>query len=464
MARPDRRDPDGGSRARPSIPFLLWALASAGALSTGTTACQAERRVSTPVILVSIDTLRPDHLGCYGYGAPTSPHIDAFRKDSVLFPEAVAHAPSTLPSHASVLTSLIPPHHGASIANTRALPREIETLAEVLRARGYATASWNGGIQLDAAWGLDQGFDTYVSVKPRGASAESLVLPEDRFAHVVSLARTWLRTQGARPFFLFLHTYEVHHPYSPDAEDLAPFRAGYAGPLPDQISVDLLRRVNAGEIRLTGRDRRQIVAAYDGEIRSMDRAFGTLVAFLRENGLYDPSLIVFTSDHGEEFGEHGRMGWHNHTLFDELLRVPLLVKLPSSGQGGESRQGQARGIDVAPTILAAVGIEPPAAFEGRDLLASDGIAAEAWSERDVVAPNESVSIRTSEWKLYDTRLFDLRRDPREADDLASRRPDVVRLLRERRKQMLEARPQPLRRDARPDEELLERLRSLGYLE
>jgi arylsulfatase A-like enzyme len=124
------------------------------------------RPPQTPVLLVSIDTLRPDHLGAYGYGPPTSPNLDAFRRDAVLFSNAFSHAPSTLVAHASLLTSLLPPHHGAKISNDLALPLDVTTLAEVLRAQGYATASWNGGIQLDRAFGLDQGFDVYESVKP----------------------------------------------------------------------------------------------------------------------------------------------------------------------------------------------------------------------------------------------------------------------------------------------------------
>ena len=216
----------------------LLVLAAALALAGG---CRARPR--TPVILVSIDTLRPDHLGCYGYPRPTSPNLDAFRKDAVLFRQAIAHAPSTLASHASLLTSLLPPHHGASISNNLAVPRGVVTLAELLRAEGYATASFNGGVQLDPVWGLDQGFDTYMSVKPRGAPAESLVDEHDRFSFITEEARAWILDHEGPPFFLFLHTYEVHHPYSPDPADLDPFRGDYKGPLPDRITVDLLRQM-----------------------------------------------------------------------------------------------------------------------------------------------------------------------------------------------------------------------------
>ncbi len=424
-------------------------------------------RPEAPVILVSIDTLRPDHLGCYGYPRPTSPHLDAFRRDAVLFQKAIAHAPSTLSSHASILTSLLPPHHGASISNDLAVPREVTTLAEVLRAEGYLTASFNGGVQLDPVWGLDQGFDTYASVKPRGAPAESLIDEHDRFAHITEQARAFILNHEGRPFFLFLHTYEVHHPYSPDAADLDAFRGDYKGPLPDLITVDLLRQIDGGSLRISDGDRQHVVDAYDAEIRSMDRAFGAFVGFLRERKLYHDALIVVTSDHGEEFGEHGRLGWHSHSLYDELLRVPLLVKLPASRLGGGLATEQVRGIDVAPTVLSALGLGIPAPFEGRDLLkgGSPGAAAnEAWSSRDVTEPNAVISLRTPEWKLFDARLYDLLRDPGEREDVAKSHADVARRLSERRKAIAADRPRPARRPATPDDELRERLRSLGYVE
>jgi arylsulfatase A-like enzyme len=423
-------------------------------------------RPPTPVILISIDTLRPDHLGAYGYGEPTSPHIDAFRKDAVRFVNSFSHAPSTLVAHASLLTSLLPPHHGATVSNDHALPLEVTTLAEVLQAHGYATASWNGGIQLDPAFGLDQGFDVYKSVKPRGAPAESLVDKTDRFAHVVEQARAWIQGRADDRFFVFLHTYEVHHPYSPDPRDLDVFRKDYAGRLPDFVTVELLKRINDGTQPVEERDRRHVLATYDAEIRSMDRAFGDLVAFLQESGLYDRSLVVLTSDHGEEFGEHGKMGWHSHTLYDELLRVPLLVKLPERRLAGASPGLTARGIDVAPTILAALGMKVPPAFAGRDLLVSGTPPTGSdltLASRDVTTPNVVVALRTPGWKLIDARLYDLENDPGERKDVAAAQPARARELAARRQAMVESRPSPRSRVAGADEELRERLRALGYL-
>jgi arylsulfatase A-like enzyme len=268
-------------------------------------------------------------------------------------------------------------------------------------------------------------------------------------------------------FFLFLHTYEVHHPYSPDPRDLDVFRRGYAGPLPDLVTVELLKRIDEGTQKLEEADRRHVVATYDAEIRSMDRAFGDLVAFLKERGLYDRALVVVTSDHGEEFGEHGRLGWHSHTLYDELLRVPLLLKLPGQRRGGSRLDLTARGIDVAPTILSALGMKAPVAWGGRDLMASGAPPPGSdltLASRDVTDPNVVVALRTPEWKLIDGRLYDLGRDPGERLDVAAAEPGRARELAERRSAIVESRPRPTRRVARADDELRERLRALGYLE
>ena len=322
------------------------------------------------VILISIDTLRADHLGCYGYPKPTTPAIDVFRRDAALFEQAIAHAPSTLPSHASMFTSLLPSHHGASVANSFGVDSEAITLTEILKAEGYATAAFNGGIQLDPIYGLDRGFDVYDAVRPSVASADLLVDPVDMFDHAVDEAIHWIENieiNRRERFFLFLHTYELHHPYTPTPEALESIGADYDGSLPKDISVDLLRRINDGDVELEPGDLEHIISSYDAELRSVDTAFGRLIDFLREEDLYDDAIIVFTSDHGEEFGERGFVGWHAHTLYDELLRVPLLVKLPGAEHGGASLEPQVRGIDVAPTILAALELDAPAEFEGVSL-------------------------------------------------------------------------------------------------
>jgi arylsulfatase A-like enzyme len=409
------------------------------------------------VVLVSVDTLRADHLGCYGYAPPTTPAIDRFRQDAVLFAEAISQAPSTLPSHASIFTSLVPQHHGAALTKGRPLPRAAVTLAEVLRDQGYATRAVASGAQLAAVYGLGQGFQVYREVTPW-----------TRFEEVVRRGLD-LADRTREPFFLFLHTYEVHHPYTPDAERLARFDAGYAGELPDHIPVAMLAAISEERQRIGADDLRHIVATYDAEISSMDAAFGALVEGLQERGLYEDSLIVLTSDHGEEFGEHGSVGWHAHTLFDELLRVPLLVKLPAREHAGGQVASAVRSIDIAPTVLAVAGLPAPAQFSGRSLLpflrreATPPLPAVVWRETMSHEKGVFAGLRTDGWKLHANRLYDLRSDPHERDDRAGENPQVRREMQRELKRHLSRRT-PLRLGkVAVDEKTLESLRSLGYL-
>jgi len=344
------------------------------------------------VVLVSIDTLRPDHLGCYGHEQPTSPNLDRFRKGAVLFSCAITQAPSTLPSHATMLTSLLPEHHGAFFARRSPLPGDLPTLATVLAGAGYRAAAFTGGGQIAPEFGLDRGFEIY-GVNEGGPG----------FGDAVRSGLEWLGGDPDRPAFLFLHTYQVHHPYTPDAELLEIFDEGYEGRLPGEISKELLNRINRGEVVIDERDLDHIRAAYDAEIRSVDESFGELMSGLDALGLADNTLLIFTSDHGEEFGEHGVVGWHSHTLYDELLRVPLVIRFPGGFAAGVTVDPQVRLIDLAPTITSVVGLEAPPTFEGVDLRrVINGLPAPlpALSQLDLPVGERVMSMRTLNWKLY----------------------------------------------------------------
>lgn len=414
------------------------------------------------VVLISIDTLRADHLGCYGYERATSPHLDSLCRESVVFREAIAQAPSTLPSHASILTSLLPAHHGALFADKAPLAQEIITLAELLREEGYRAASFNGGGQIARVWGLDQGFEIYES---KGG--------DHRFKDVIDAGEDWLRQIGRstpeQPFFLFLHTYEVHHPYSPTAEDLERFAAG---PPPERfgptVELDELKRLNGGPRPIDQAAAEFIPAAYDAEIRSMDRGLGRLMEVLDDLGLDDETLIVFTSDHGEEFGEHGWYGWHSHTLYDELLHVPLILRFPEGKHAGKSVRRPVRSLDIAPTVLDVLGIPVPDQFSGISLLkvmsgpVDDPLL--AISQRDVPSSGPPIaSIRSHRWKYYNGYLYDLRNDPGEARDVSAENWGVVRSLKASLDQALEGRRAPASDPVDLDAQTQERLKALGYL-
>jgi arylsulfatase A-like enzyme len=413
------------------------------------------------VVFVSIDTLRPDHLGCYGYPRPTSPEIDRFRQEAILFEQAVAHAPSTLSSHASMFTSLLPPHHGASVLDRSAVAPTVTLLAELLRDAGFATASFNGGGQLHPVWGLDRGFDVWESF----AASEGDRLGEDTFQERLDAARGWLESVRDEPFFLFLHTYEVHHPYTPEPERLALMESGYEGRLPGHISIRVLEKINDGIKELRPGDREHIVATYDAEISSADAGFGELLDRLREMGRYDPSIIVLTSDHGEAFGERGRIGWHGDSLFDEQLRIPLLVRLPGGRLAGTTVAEQVRGVDLAPTLLSLLGLPIPEGFSGAVVdVAGRADTDRPWALAGVDGfPNE-LAVRTPRWKWYQGRLFDLTADPGERADVASQHPEVEQDLAGELAELMQSRPPAGQTPIEVDEELEERLRALGYVE
>ena len=441
-----------------SAPAALAAAAALLALGIG--ACgprgTGARAAPRDVILISIDTLRASHLGCYGYGKPTSPHLDRFREDAVLFREAISTAPSTLAAHASMMTSLVSRQHGASFDLHRRLAPSFLTVAGVFRQHGYRTISFNDGGQIAAELGIGNGFELYRSSPPT-----------DRyhFADVVGQATGWMAANPPGPLFLFLHTYEVHHPYTPDRRFLDLMEPPYHGPLPaGETDMATLVAIKEGRLRAGPRDRAHVVATYDGEVRSMDEAFGRLVAFLRSRGRYDAALIVFTADHGEEFDEHGTLGWHAHTLYDELLRVPLLVKYPYGEHGGETVASQVRIIDVAPTLVAALGGPMPEQFRGADL--APLVRGQAAAPRFAVSRFDSLptaAIRTGSWKLIGERLFDLRGDPGETRDVAAGHPEIVAFLRRRLAALEAERPAAAGPRVELSAEERDRLRSLGYL-
>jgi arylsulfatase A-like enzyme len=415
------------------------------------------RGAAPNVILISIDTLRADHLGCYGYARPTSPAIDAFCREAVRFRTAIASAPSTLTSHASILTGLAPQHHGASHTQAIPLADGFLTLPEVFKQAGYRTAAWTGGVQLAPEYGLTQGFDTYA------------IVDDGTFAQVVAAATPFLADAARRPFFLFLHSYEVHHPYTPREADLAAFEPLPISSLPAHVDVPLLQRINFGGRRISDADRAHIVNTYDAEIVNMDRGFRQLVDELKRLAIYDNTIVAFTSDHGEEFGEHGWTGWHSHTLYDELLRVPLIVRLPAGAHGGAAIDGAVSGPEVAAMILDAAGIERPEQFHPFNLAETlargraPGAAALLWMESLPHDPGPNHGLRTEEFKFVDGRVYDLGRDPAERVDVSLQQPRIAAALASQMAEMIRARPKPDTKAIAPDQATVDRLRALGYI-
>lgn len=397
------------------------------------------------VILIVVDTLRADHLSCYGKRNQT-PAIDALAADGTRFARAYSQASWTRPSFGTIFTSLYPSSHRA-IHKADQLPDAVVTLAETMQAAGYATVGFANNINVAPLFGFQQGFDQYVFLEPEfffGATESAaqltiynqLRLIRERFiskkkwvenyyqpADVVSKhGLDWLAARDSkRPFFMFLHYMEPHdpyfvHPYNGEAY------ARVANPNPDPSLADKYRD------------------AYDGAIRFLDSELAKLFAELKAKGLYDESFVVLTADHGEEFHEHGGW-WHGTTLYDEQLAVPLLVKPPRGGASGVVNDAVVSSLDIAPTIIAGAGLAVPKTMVGKPL----GLAAGAPAPRDhAFAENELEGNSLQAYRsggmkvihanpgnprgLPEHELFDVGSDPGEQKDLIETQSEVANKL------------------------------------
>ena len=480
----------------PRLRALL--LPGAGALLALAFACTAPARPSA--VLITIDTLRADHLGCYGYGRPTTPHIDALARESLLFERAYTTLPRTTQSVASILTGRYPKSHGARGLFAR-LPETNRTLAEILKEHGYATAAVVSNTFLRPGQGFEQGFDAYDN-------------PEERWDADAALAVTagavrWLDAGGDRgPFFLWVHYLDPHWRYTPPAPWDRAFDPGFEGPFTLYDDLDR-NRVTKGQVIfgdvLTPRQVEHVAALYDGEIAASDAAVGVLLERLAR--VRGPLVVILTSDHGESLGDHGYHFAHGEYLYESSLRVPLLVRDPGAVAAGARATGLAENIDVAPTLLRLLGIDAMQDVEGRPLLLAQQAAGGA-PPRFAPAPGRTFTHAESDFQLihpenprYYVRgpagrwtsasdgryklilipragdelveMYDLEHDPAEAHDLAGDAAiaDVrARLLREV-KQYSDygagppgpgAGAQPGEPDSITPEERA-RLRSLGYV-
>ncbi len=432
------------------LPSLLFALAMVWLISGCSDPFSAEpdskpaptQSASLPrpkrVLLITVDTLRADRLQCYGYENIETPHIDGMASDGVLFQQAIVQVPLTLPSHCSILTGAYPYATGVRDQAGFRLKPEQETLAEIFQTAGYDTAAFIGSSVLNGNTGLSQGFDLYWDLKGRGES-------ERRGDEVIQEALTWIQARGQRRFFAWIHLFDPHTAYAPPE----PYKTQYQA------------------------------SPYDGEVAFVDELVGRLVGSLRENRLYEDSLIIFTSDHGESLGEHGEAS-HGLFLYDSTLRVPLIVKVPGSRWKGKLIPQQVRGIDIAPTILQLVPLKAKSQMQGRGLLS---LIAGKWNQPELVAHSETYypyyhfqwsplfSLRTAKYKYIDAphpELFDLEADPGEKRNIVQENGPMAASLEERLDQEYQRfnsqdapgqAPQP----EAIDPERMERLRSLGYV-
>jgi arylsulfatase A-like enzyme/Tfp pilus assembly protein PilF len=419
-----------GARAFTIVCLAILAISSAG--------CRAERPAKAPdqvvtgrpIVLVTVDTLRADRLGSYGSTRGLTPALDRFAQGAARFTAAVTQVPITLPAHATILTGLHPARHGARTNDGFHLAADVPTVAGAIRERGYATAAFIGGYPLQASSGLSRGFDRYDDEFLRKAGA--VERPADA---VVDSALGWIAERQPRPFFVWLHLFDPHSPYTPPP----PFAAAHAG------------------------------APYDGEVAYTDAAIGRFFDRLRQLDLFARSTVIVVADHGESLGEHGERT-HGTFLYDATMRVPLLVKLPDSA-AARLVQDPVETSDLAPTIAAMAGATL-GAVDGRSLLPLIGGAAgdpdrpayaESYYQNVLLGWSPLRAVRTRRWKFIEAprpELYDLQNDPGEQQNRIADRDALASGLQ----RALPALPDagPSRRFSAPAESA-ERLRSLGYV-
>lgn len=387
------------------------------------------------VILISIDTLRADHLQCYGHDKPTSPFIDTLAERGVRFAHVFAQASWTLPSHMSLLTSRYPASHGVETQG-KSLPASITTLAQVFSRNGYSTAAFVSWIYVSEKFGFGRGFDAFTELLP----PEDKRGPGTRFSikagEFVPIVTAWARDEPQEPFFLFLHLFDPHMSYEPPLSHARLFDPEVADVKHGRYAaiVPYIKGLRPGSRSMPAAERERVAALYDGEIHYCDAELGRLFAVLKSQGLLENTLVVLTSDHGEEFGEHGSMEGHQWTLYDETTHIPLLIRFPRDEHAGTVVDDVVQSIDIAPTILDIIGIDRPEEFEGTSLLPP--IRGELMDARPVFSSirrfNRKSAVRTDRYKLILTEertkrseqsvtssfeLYDLSDDPQEQTNI-----------------------------------------------
>ncbi len=391
------------------------------------------------ILLISIDTCRADRLSCYGYKSKTTPNIDAVAAEGVLFENVIAPVPLTLPSHSSMLTGTIPPYHGVHDNVGGYLADEPNvTLAEILKDAGFTTGAAISALPLYSKYGIGQGFQTYNDHFEE--TLKNSLMVQRQGGQTTRVALSWLEKNKDKKFFFFLHYFDPHRDYQPPE----PFASRF------------------------------VSSPYAGEIAYTDHCIGRVLDKLKELGLYDSTLVIITSDHGEMLGEHGEVT-HAYFIYQSAIRVPLIFKLP--GQNKPVRIKSIAGlIDIVPTICGLLGIEAPKNVQGVDLFASSKGESTSGQDRHIFCEslyptkydaNTLLGVVNDRYKYIQTtrpELYDLANDPGESNNLVTKQPQLARIMKDKLAQILE---QTVRKDSGPnkivDPEDLKRFEGLGYV-
>lgn len=424
------------------------------------------------LVLISIDTLRADRLGAYGYPHDVSPVIDQLAAESVVFENVVTPAPWTLPAHVSMLTGLYPKSHGMQRRRDRKISHNDKLLAELLKKNHYETLAITGGGFVSKSYGFNRGFDFFkesrgVSRDPVGSINKSVETAISKLSEV----------NDNQPFFLFLHSYDVHCPYTPPDEFFGTVRS----PNASEIESGHCGEAFYNKRNITAENALYLSDRYDDSIRAVDAALKKLFRYFKSRQDYDRTIIVLTSDHGEEFFEHGRIG-HQNSIYKELLFVPLIVRAPNVAHRRVTRHVSL--VDIVPTVTKLLNIEFSNPIDGISLVPAmrkkgASLASRPFEFSELHMGEKLYSrIDASTQLIFDVEkdkylLFDIKHDPLESNNLATARPDEVN---EKSKQLLafiDAKPDKLggtngaaEAESSDDEDAkvqVERLKSLGYV-
>jgi choline-sulfatase len=425
---------------KPFFKHFLWF--AAPLLTSALSATPPAHRPAANIILITIDTLRADHTGCYGSKDVQTPTLDALARDGIVFDRAISQVPLTWPSHAVILTGTYPFQNGVQDFTGQPLAQQFRSLAQGLKDHGYATGAVVSSFVLDRSWGLARGFDFYDDAfSPEEFQTRDPALVDRKAGESVTHALNWLQKNPRRPFFFWLHLYDPHSPYDPPE----PYHAKYQSHL------------------------------YDGEIAYADHELGRLIRWLKRSNLYQYSLIVLLSDHGESLGDHGEKE-HGFFIYNSTVHVPMIVKPPA---GSRIRPGHfsnpAEIAAVAPTILGIVGVKDPIQkqFNSSGLL-DPAAKNEHAAYSETFYPMNSFgwsplhALETNRYHYIEAptpELYDLEADPNEKNNIAAQQTATVAVLHEKLQLLLQRDPyQPPeggKSGLSPD--AAEKLRALGYV-
>jgi len=433
-----------------------------------------ERTQQPNVILITLDALRQDHLGCYGYKRNTSPTIDELAKEGVIFTEAISQCSHTAASVTSLITSTYPNIHNVKDWGYQLNPDiHLYTLPEILRLHGYKTALISDQLALSLIKGLERDFDTYYTIwtSTFGPHGKKII-------NITDWAMDWIKNNKNKKFFLWLYYLDPHGPYSPPPPYNKMFQNDEYYNIKQSIPIsdDMHRQTVFGKIPkyLAVNDITEVdyyISQYDGEIRYVDSQIGRLVEELKKLCLNKKTIIIITSDHGEGMGEHNLFFGHGILLYDELIKIPLIIKLNKNAQQDKEVDAQVRSIDIVPTILDILSIKKYDSMQGTSLLPlimnkKNNVPLYAYSEH-----LNRKAIRTKEWKLiYDENnkqyeLYSLKDDPRELNNLVPLEKEQFVLLKQKLDDFSkQGKPAGVNAGFILDKDAKERLRSLGYVQ